>query len=79
METEYKYGVYMKLNGNLFIISKGMKHKYEVDENRPCNDPAVKAMHKIYGYPNPTLIMFADSLGWGPSSFVNYSEYLGEL
>ena len=76
-ETNYKYGVYLKPNGHLFIVQKGKKNKYELDANKPIKNKLLKALYKAQGLPQPVLVFFSDSLGWGPTSFINKAEYLG--
>lgn len=77
MERDFKYGVYMKASGHLVHVYQGDKRKYEVMDGRVDTRPLVRAL-----IPTPNqrmLVAEADSIGWGPTSYLNKAEYLGEL
>lgn len=76
-DKEFKYGVYMKSSGHLVHVYKGDKRRYEVMDGRVNTNPLVRAF-----YPKPSqrmLVLEADSLGWGCTTYMNKAEYLGEL
>ena len=78
-EREFKHGVYMKLNGKLVSLEKGNRVKYHLLDGCKSKNKAINALYKIQGANAPLMGWDGNSMGWGPTSYLNHCEYLGEL
>lgn len=76
--TDFKYGVYLKPNGKLVLLEKGEKNKYHLTDGRR-SDNALFRLLKIKPSKRPYVGWSGNSMGWGPTKFLNKCEYLGEL
>jgi hypothetical protein len=82
-EKEFKTGVYMKPNGKLVLVTfefseERNRELWHVYDGKKANSRLIRAFYpKVKD--RPDIVLTGDSLGWGPSSYLNKSEYLGEL
>ena len=79
IDKEFKYGVYVKLNGKLVSLEKGDNFKYHVIDGRKSKNKLLNALYKAQGLNAPYMGWESNSIAWGPTSYMNYCKYLGEL
>lgn len=83
MDKKWKNGVYLKRSGHFAIVDfaaveECVHKRYVVDEGKRQTGWVTKLVYpKVKD--RPFLNLIGDSLGWGPSKFMNTAEYLGEL
>ena len=76
---DFKYGVYLKQNGNLVLLEKGVIYKYFILDGKKITNPLLMALYKKIKEPIPYIVGVSTSVGWGPTKYLNKCEYLGEL
>jgi len=76
-DRKFKYGVYMKPSGKLVVLEKGDTCKFCLLDGRK------KLGLRIIKKKVTVVLAYAgwhgETIGWGPTNYLNKCEYLGEL
>lgn len=79
---EFKLGIYKKKSGKIVYLTKGesdqfKREVFQIYDGRRANNPIIRAMIPRVK-DRPLMVLEGDSLGWGPTKYLNTSEYLGD-
>lgn len=78
-EKEFKYGVYIKPNGKLVLLDNGGPNgKYHLLAGAKSNNPYIRLVFPRFK-DRPDIGWCGETIGWGPTAYLNKCEYLGDL
>ena len=81
-ELRPQIGLYKKPNGKIVLVQRGRsstfkREVWQVYDGRRANSPIIRAfIPRVKD--RPLMVMEGDSLGWGPTKYLNKCSYIGD-